>query len=106
MDGGLYKRNNGTSLPDCVTAQLLGMAVQGWALEQGISLQGIPAMPERRAFLSAFILLLHRHDWRPELHRLAIASTDGWQMREEIQRYFTAPNIHGQLVQTLAGLAK
>lgn len=106
MDGSFYKHNDDASLPDFVSAQLLGMAIQGWALERGLALQGIPAMPERRQYLPAFIMLLHRPDWQPELHRYAMTAHGGWQMREEIQRYFAAPDIHGQLVQTLARMAK
>lgn len=106
MDGSRYQPRQNNNIPDCVSAQLLGMAIQGWALEHEHPLQGIPALPERGIFLSAFIILLHRYDWRQELHRLAMLSNDGWHLREEIRRYFTAPDIHGQLVETLAGLVR
>lgn len=106
MDGWEFlKHNDDASLPDFVSAQMLGMAIQGWALERGLPLQGIPAMPERRKYLPVFIMLLHRPYWRDRLEALAQSGLDNQDMLGTVQRACEAFGIKGQMVKALAQLA-
>ena len=105
MDGSRYYPGQHNHVPDCVAVQLMRLAVQGWAAQEGIAMQGVPALPARRSFLPFFILLLHRPDWRGQLEELAQAGLDNGDMLDTVQRAYDAPGIKGQMVKALAQLA-
>ena len=105
MDGSRYNPEQDNHVPDCVVGQLMRLAVQGWATQENIPMQGLPALPARRAFLPYFIMLLHQPDWRDTLQDLAQAGMDNQDMQNTVQRACDAHGIKWQMVKALAQLA-
>lgn len=87
--------------------QVLLLAIHGWAVQTATPQYGLPALPHRREYLPVFILILHRPDWRDELHRLCLlglgeAAPD---LQDTIARACKTPRLHAGLVEALAMLA-
>lgn len=87
--------------------QVLLLSIHGWAVETDTPQYGLPALPDRRAWLPVFIRLLHRPDWRNELHRLCLLGLGDAapELQDTIARACKAPRLHAGLVDALAMLA-
>lgn len=87
--------------------QVLLLSIHGWAVETGTPRYGIPALPDRRAYLPAFIEILFRPDWRDELERLALVGLGDAadDLRNTITRAFRTRQLKQELVMALAMLA-
>lgn len=110
MDGSQFNDTH-EPLPDDVKLMLakpiLHLAIDGWATDTNTPAHGIPALPDRKAFLPVFIQLLHQPDWRDEIRRLSLISYKFAtpHIRESLSRMCSCPNLHSGLVKALAQLA-
>ena len=110
MDGSKFN-NTPEPLSDEVKFMLakpiLHLAIDGWATDTNTPSQGIPALPNRKAFLPVFILLLHQPDWRDEIRRFSLISYKFAtpHIRESLSRMCNCPDLHSGLVMALARLA-
>lgn len=88
--------------------QVLLLSIHGWAVQTDTPQYGLPALPDRRAWLPVFIRLLHQPDWRNELHRLCLLGLGDdveSDLQDTIARVRKAPRLHPRLVGALAMLS-
>jgi hypothetical protein len=84
--------------------QVLLLAIHGWAVETNTPQYGLPALPDRRAWLPVFIRLLHRPDWREEMQRLCLLGLGAAapDLQDTITRASHTPRLHAGMVEALA----
>lgn len=88
---------------------ILICAIQGWAAHQGLRMQGIPALPERKAFIPAFIKILCQHRWRRIFEPLALDALRGDPDEEYVgnmlKQLLNRPDCYEAIVEALAEFA-